>query len=458
MRNTGRLINVLDRMEDGPVTSEKDFDRVFITERIKELVAEFDIHFDGDNIVNTDDDMADRCFEAGLTLAVDAGVYCTSNQRRLVWTRREIEEGIKAAPSSMTLGFGRDAFSDRQRVPEDVLPPTLLGGPVGVPTPGDLFTPVMQSYAQEPLVDALMNATLEDVYGRAPRTKSPWEVLSAWHEAELTLTALRRAGREGMSIGCVASAASDIAELSATSYGGFRKTDYHIIAMISELKVNYELLNKVAHLIRTDSIIHTFYNPIYGGLAGGAGGMAIVAVAGMILMQMAYMTTTHSSSPTHPFHACNTTPEILWVSGLYTQALARNTPFLTVLCLTPAGGPCTKELLYETAAMGTLATVSGVTRLMGPRSAAGIHSAHCTGLEARLFGEIGHATAGMSRGEADGLIQQLLPKYKDTFENPDIGKPFDEAYDLHTLQPTAEWLGMYDEVKEELVQMGFPLG
>ena len=51
----------------------------------------------------------------------------------------------------------------------------------------------------------------------------------------------------------------------------------------------------------TDAVIHSFYNPIYGGLAGSAEGMAILAVAGFIMLQMGYMTTTHSTSPTPPF-------------------------------------------------------------------------------------------------------------------------------------------------------------
>tara|TARA_B100001964_G_C14219358_1_gene594464 strand:- start:523 stop:1896 length:1374 start_codon:yes stop_codon:yes gene_type:complete len=455
MRNKGRLVDILDRMENGPVTSEQDFDMKSIAVRIPELAKEYDIRFDPENIVNSDDALADRCYQAGLTLAVETGVFCTSNGRRLTWSRREIEAGIRAAPSSMTLGFGRDAHSDRHRFPEDPQPPTILGGPV-CNAPEDLVIPLIQSYIQEPIIDALMNAPLETVYGRAPRAKSPWEVLSAWHEAELAITAARRAGREGIAIGCVASASSDIAELSATSYGGFRQTDYHHIAMISELKTNYELLNKLTHLVRSDSIIHTFYNPIYGGLAGGAEGLAILAVAGMILMQMTYMTSSHSSSPTHPFYACNTTPEILWGTGLFTQALARNTPFLTVICATPIGGPCTESLLYETAAMGTLATVSGTTRLMGPRSAAGSCSGHATGLEARFFGEIGHATAGMSREKGNEIVKQLLPKYLDQMESRPFGKPFNEAYDLRTIRPTDEWVGIYDKVIEEIAGLGVP--
>ena len=457
MRNTGRLIDTLDRMENGPLTSEKEFDLKLVSARTQALVKEFDLQFDRDNIINADDDIADRCFQAGLTLAADAGVYCTSNGRRLIWSRREIEDVIKHAPRAMTIGFGRDAHSDEHRLPEDSRPPTNIGGPVGNPLPEDLFLPIMQSYIQEPIVDAVINGTLGSVYGRIPRAGSPWELLSGWHEAEMSITAARRAGREGISIGCVQTATSDIAELSATSFGGFRQTDFHHIAMISELKTDYKLLNKMAHLIKTDSIVHTFCNPIYGGLAGGAEGIAVMGVAGMILLQMMYMTTTHSTSPTHPFYqGCNTTPEILWGTSLFTQALSRNTPFLLVVVTTPVSGPVTRTLLYESAAMALTATVSGAARIMGPRSAAGTIAGHCSGLEARFAGEVGHAAAGMSREQANEVMHKIVPEYSDLLETDMRGVRFDEAYDLDTLQPTAEWLEIYDQAKEQIAGLGLP--
>jgi methylamine--corrinoid protein Co-methyltransferase len=455
MRNSGRLIDVLDRMEQGPITSEKDFDLKMVSVRTQALVKEYGLKFDGTNIINTDNDMADRCYQAGLALASETGVFCTSNSRRLTWTRREIEQAVKYTPSSMTIGSGRDAINDSHRTPEDSRPPTNIGGPVGNPLPEALFLPIMQSYIQEPIVDAVINGTLTNIYNRVLRAGSPWELLSGWHEAELSINAARRAGREGISIGCVQTATSDIAELSATSYGGFRPTDFHHIAMISELKTDYKLMNKLAHLIRTDSIIHAFCNPIYGGLAGGAEGIAVIGVAGMLLLQMMYMTTTHSTSPTHPFlHGCNTTPEILWGTSLFTQALSRNTPFMLVVVTTPVSGPGTKTLFYESAAMALTATVSGAARIMGPRSAAGTVPGNCSGLEARFAGEIGHAAAGMSRAQADELMHRILPLYSSLLDSDLSGKRFDQVYDLDTLKPTEEWLGLYDEAKEELNAMG----
>jgi len=458
MRNAGRLMDILDRMETGPVMDEKEFDMNVVATRTRELVDEYELRFDGENLVNTDDDVADRCFQAGLRLAVDAGVYCTSNNRRIMWARDEILEAIKWAPTSLVVGAGRDAHRVRRRNPEDTNRPTIVGGPIGQTLPEHLFLPIMQSYVQEPIVDNIVTGTLATVYGRDPRTKSPWEILVGWHEAELMLTAARRAGREGIGIGCVENASSDIPELSASSYGGFRQTDWHIIALIGELKVNFELLNKLTHTVRTDAIVQSFYNPIYGGLAGGAEGTAIITVAGMILMQMVYMTTMHSQCPTHPFVMSNTTPEILWTIGLSCQALTRNTPFILDVLTSPVGGPCTKTVLYEATAVATTATASGAARLMGVRSAVGKFKGHASGLEARYNGEVGLAAAGMSRQQANEIVKQVVPRYQNVLDTEPKGKRFDEAYDMHTLRPTAEWTRIYSEVKEEISGLGMPFG
>jgi methylamine---corrinoid protein Co-methyltransferase len=54
------------------------------------------------------------------------------------------------------------------------------------------------------------------------------------------------------------------------------------------------------------------------------------------------------------------------------------------------------------------------------------------------------------------LVLQLLPKYEYIFSQPggNPGLPFDQVYDLETLQPLPEWLAMYQGVKDEVRQMG----
>jgi hypothetical protein len=67
---------------------------------------------------------------------------------------------------------------------------------------------------------------------------------------------------------------------------------------------------------------------------------------------------------------------------------------------------------------------------------------------------VAHASAGISRGEADALVRQLVERYKPDLDQRPIGQPFTEVYDPVTLKPRPEWQGLYEEVKAEVGEMG----
>jgi hypothetical protein len=255
----------------------------------------------------------------------------------------------------------------------------------------------------------------------------------------------------------VENAVSDISELSASSYGGFSPNDWHHVAMISEFKTDYMALSKLTHAVRTGSIVHAFYNTIYGGSCGGKEGMALAIVGGCILLQMLYMTNTHSVSPAHPFYDNDTTPEIIQAISLGQQALARNSRLLTDVVITPVSGPGTPTLLYECAAMAIMSAASGACGIIGPRSGAGIHSAHVSGLEARFTAEVARAAAGMSRQDADALVRRLVALYQPVLNTRPVGQSFAEVYDPVTVTPRPAWLELYEQVKGELREMGLGL-
>jgi methylamine--corrinoid protein Co-methyltransferase len=130
---------------------------------------------------------------------------------------------------------------------------------------------------------------------------------------------------------------------------------------------------------------------------------------------------------------------------------------MTDVVLTPVGGPGTKTLLYETAAMAILATASGACGLIGPRSGAGVNPGHVSGLESRFMAEVAHAAAGIPRSQANELALKLLALYKDQLNQRPAGKSFEEVYDLRTLKPVPDWENMYEGVKSEIREMGLPL-
>ncbi len=457
MNAIDRLMDVIQRGLTGPVMDEQQFDSDQVAQGIRRVLRQYEIHADRSHVVNLDDGLADRVWSAALDFLASCGVYCIDTGRVIRFSREEIEQILNDAPREVRLGAGSDAVHESYRLIGDERPPLNMGGPVGSPVSEALFVPVMLSYAQEPIVDVVCPATLSTVQGCEIRTRSPLEVLAAWQEFDGMMQVLERAGRPGMAVNCVQISISDVGFLSAISRGGYRPTDMHTLGMISELKVNFEQLNKVAHAIKQGGIIDPFANPIYGGLGGGLEGIAVLLTAELVALNLIFMAVCHGSSPTHPFNFNDTSREIMQATGLSLQALARNSHLMTNMTVSPVGGPGTKTLLYECAAYTTLCTVSGASRILGPRSACGTVQDHFSGLEARFNGRVARAAASLDRERADELVQRLLSCYEDLQDKKPIGKPFQDVYDLSTLQPTREWLDIYDEVVREVSGWGLPI-
>ena len=62
------LASVLEKAETGPVIDEKVWDQELIGAKVKELIAKYDITWDENTLVPSDDALADRLFAAGLEL------------------------------------------------------------------------------------------------------------------------------------------------------------------------------------------------------------------------------------------------------------------------------------------------------------------------------------------------------------------------------------------------------
>ena len=450
------LLEIIDRANQGPVVDEKVFDLEHVAEGISRVVRDYEIAFDRDVIVQQDDAMVDRVWEAALDFLTGCGIYHTDTGRVMLFAREEILNALAAAPSQVIIGEGDDSRVLKHRAVEDSNPPLVSGGPIGTPLSEELYVPIMQSYFQEPIIDTIVPGTLATTFGREVRTKSPLEIISSWQQVDLDFEAAERAGRPGLSIMAVEMSMSDLGHLSAIGGGGYRPTDTHIVAMIGELKTNSELLNKVAHSVRQGGVLLGFYNPILGGMAGPAEGVAVLITAGMVALQLVYLADSRCSCPTHPFNFNSTDPEIMRAASAAMQALARNTHLLTELMTSPVGGPGTETVLYESLAMATVASVSGASRALGVRSAAGVVRDHVTGLETRFNGEVARAAAGLNRAQADGIVRKAVEKYQPLLATRPVGVSFTEAYDPVALQPGAEWLSVYNKVKEQAHAWGLP--
>ncbi len=455
MIDTGRLIDIINRSLTGPVVEEQTFDLSHVAAGVQRAVRDYEIKADRDHIVNLDDGMADRVWQAAVDFLASCGVYSKDTGRVILFGRSEIEQLVGDAPSRIAMGDGPDARVDVARTLDDPRPPLIMGGPIGSPTPNELFVPIIRSYVQEPIVDVTCGATLTSVAGQEIRTKSPLEILAGWEEIELMRQARELAGRPGIATTGIMISISDLARIS--SGPAVLPNDMHTFGIISELKTNNDILNKLTHIGMIEGIVDPFANPIYGGLGGGVEGQAVLLTAELIALSVVFLADCLGTSPTHPLHFHNTGRDIMTATSISFQAIARNASLLTNLTITPVGGPGTKTLLYETIACAVMSTVSGQSRILGPRSATGAIPAHFSGLEARLMGEAVHAAAGLNRERADEIVRIALSKYEHLLDQQPYGMAFPEVYDVATIRPKDEWLKIYEEVKAEAIGWGLPL-
>lgn len=453
------LLNRLDKAESGPIIDEKEWDLKYISQTVQELAEKYNISWSADDpLVPWDDEIADRVYAAGLEMALETGVYCLETKRQMLWNRGELEQILKRTPRQVTVGAGEDTVTVYSRQPDDSTRVAMFGGPWGVPVTEELYGPFIESYAREPVFDLIENATLLSTHGRQIRAASPWEAVAGWQEAQMALQAIERAGRPDIALGCVEIATTEVGELAGSTYGGYRPTDIHHAALISEQKAAYHQLIKSVHFAHTQSFSETYFNPMYGGYIGGGPGVAIAIVSGMLLVKASLGGTFTNTGPTHVHLDCSTHPELVIATGLAFQGLTRNTNLLISPFVRPTTGPGTREIFYESAALTIAAVVSGASLIDGVQSATGNNTLYSSPLEARFCGELTHAIEGMTRKDAAPIVMKLVDRFKGIQGERRIGKPFTEVYDLETLLPKPDWLGTYESVCDELEQeFGIPI-
>jgi methylamine--corrinoid protein Co-methyltransferase len=101
MKNTSRMLDLIDRSLTSPIVDEEDFNNRHVTDGIYRVIIEYDITFDSEIIVNQDDQLADRVWAAAIDFLVTCGVYCQSTGRVILHTKEEIETYLKDAPSQV---------------------------------------------------------------------------------------------------------------------------------------------------------------------------------------------------------------------------------------------------------------------------------------------------------------------------------------------------------------------
>lgn len=194
------VFDVYDRAKTGSKVDEKDWDYKIIPQTASRLKEKYGIKMDKKVIIPTDKTMINNLFKAGLEMLTECGVYCIDTGRVIKYTEEEILAALDAAPSSATLGEGKDSVKLECRSYSDTKPPIIQGGPTGAPVSEQYFIQVHESYAQEPLVDTIVDGVLQTINGHDPVPNSPWEIAAVKSEAIMVRAAQLRAGRPGMAL------------------------------------------------------------------------------------------------------------------------------------------------------------------------------------------------------------------------------------------------------------------
>jgi methylamine--corrinoid protein Co-methyltransferase len=455
-----KLMAVLERAHKGPICKQFDWDTRVIPGTIAAKLKEFGLEktCDPNNPVNQDLELADRFFRAGMEVAAEVGMLCVDTQRVIKFSREELEAGLEAAPSEFTLGEGAQTARFKHRGLDDPTPPVWVS-PLSIAVTEDVFVPLVEGIAGLPEVDCLEGPSLQTIWGADLRAGSPYELLAGKRQADLFYEAIRRAGREGIGLYAVGTSPTHYGVLGGFGIPGGYKPERDIVLILSpvEIKTSYENLFKLCHTYNCGGLTYGGSWSMIGGYAGGPEGATLSCIACTIILYNAYQCVNGASFPYDLRTMGNCGRQALWALSVVFQALSRNTHICANSVLNQTAGPVTEMLLYESAVgMMTLA-VCGATSCTGPRTAGGKYTNFITPLEVKFAGEVFKKSAGLSIGQANQIANKLLPKYEAMLGNPPKGKSFVECYDIPTLRPTAEWLSIYETVKEEVIKEGIPL-
>lgn len=194
------ITDVYDRFVKGKKVKVEDWDYKVIPENLTALKEKYKINIESNQIIPEDKDMVNRLFQAGLEMLVTTGYYCQDLGRVMHVTEEEVWEGIKKTPTKLILGEGKDIARFYPRHGNSNVKPIIQGGPTGSPISEDVFVQVMQSYAQEGIVDDLVNGVMTTIEGHPAKSKTPYEIRATMAELRATKEARVRAGRPGLGV------------------------------------------------------------------------------------------------------------------------------------------------------------------------------------------------------------------------------------------------------------------
>jgi len=453
------FLDICERAETGPLMTERDFEMKMLIPGLREVVREYGIDYDKTVPVPADDDLADRVYEAAVDFLARVGVYCQDTNRVIEFTEQEILETVTAAPGECFTGEGKDASVFRVRQVDSSIPARCHVNWGTVHASREMAIDIMSANVSHPEAKGIsISAVNKTVRGRQVTAGSPLEMYAGIRAIKTARDALQRAGRPGLPMmNLVPAAATAVTTIGASGpQFGARPTDGWIIGIISENKLDYGAMNKVAYLLNWGANVGAQGAPSLGGYAGGPAGTSVVNTAYFLLGLVGMKADYHLCFPIHFRHGCCSTRDVLWVVATSSQAGSRNVPIPVIWLGYMAAGVNTKMYFYEAAAYLLTACTSGADAVKMPTPAKGVKMDASTPMETKFGIEVVKAAAKLNRSEANVIVKKLLEMYESDIPNAPVGDRYQDCYDVETAKPGEAYLRLYDEAKSELSAIGIP--
>ena len=112
------LLEICRRAEAGEKIAQESFDLDYVYANLAHLVKKYDIKYDPDNPVPSDDALADKVFDAALEFFVDCGVYFQSTRTIARFSREETLNALNNYDGDCRFGDGKEARIFRSRKPD----------------------------------------------------------------------------------------------------------------------------------------------------------------------------------------------------------------------------------------------------------------------------------------------------------------------------------------------------
>jgi methylamine--corrinoid protein Co-methyltransferase len=439
--------------------TERDFELKVFIPRLNAVAREHGIRYDPGTPVPGDDGAADTLYEAAVSFLAQVGVYCQDTNRVIQFTEDEIREAVRTAPGECYVGEGKDSGAFRVRKPEDTTMARCHVNWGTIHSSQEMAGNIMAANVSFPEAKGISISSVNTIRGMRVKAGSPLEVYAGIQAVRTAREACRRAGRPGMPfMNLVPATASAVTTIAASApQFGLRPSDGWIIGLISENKVDYGALNKVAYLLNWGANIGAQSAPSLGGYCGGPAGTAIVNTAYFLMGLLLFQANYHLCFPIHFRHSCCSTRDVLWVVSASCQAGSRNIPIPVIWLGYMAAGVNTRMYFYEAAAYLLSAVTSGAAAVKMPTPAKGVKVDASTPLETRFGIEMTRAASRLKRQEANELVLKLLEKYEPQIPNAPEGDRYQDCFDVSSGKPSEGYLRLYEEVKEELSALGVPL-